>query len=127
MESPRWLPSLGAASLIWLTLVDCQAPTVRAGCQLLDARDDESPGSKNLDCSTMRRVGFAICWPSTQDPDDHSLMQSCRRLLMEEVPPVVKDLEKNSVPCDWPAALALADIQDEVKRGKLAFGRVSHR
>ena len=41
--------------------------------------------------------------------------------------PVVKDLEKNSVACDWPAALALADIQDEVKRGKLAFGCVSHR
>ena len=74
----------------------------------------------------MRWVGFASCWPSTQDPDGHSLMQSCRRLLMEEVSHVAKDLEKNSVACDWPSALALGDIQDEVKRGKLAIGCVSH-
>ena len=45
---------------------------------------------------------------------------------MEEVPPVVKGLEKNSVAGDWPTALALADIQDEVKRGKLAIGCVLH-
>ena len=75
----------------------------------------------------MRSVGFAICWPSTQDPDGDSLMQSCRRLLMEEGSPFVKDREKNSVAGDWPTALALADIQDKVKRGELAFGRVSHR
>ena len=37
--------------------------------------------------------GFGHLLAITQDPDDHSLMQRSLRLLMEEVAPLVKDLE----------------------------------
>ncbi len=37
--------------------------------------------------------GFGHLLAITQDPDDHSLMQRSLRLLMEEVAPVVEDLE----------------------------------
>ncbi len=36
--------------------------------------------------------GFGTLLFITQDPDDHSLMQSSTRLLMEEVAPLVADL-----------------------------------
>jgi alkanesulfonate monooxygenase SsuD/methylene tetrahydromethanopterin reductase-like flavin-dependent oxidoreductase (luciferase family) len=36
--------------------------------------------------------GFGQLLAITQDPDDHSLMQSSLRLLMEEVAPRVSDL-----------------------------------
>ena len=37
--------------------------------------------------------GFGCLLFITQDPDDHSLMQRSTKLLMEEVAPLVKDLE----------------------------------
>jgi len=37
--------------------------------------------------------GFGHLLVITQDPDDHSLMQRSLRLLMEEVAPLVEDLE----------------------------------